>query len=153
MPRLITTLPLLSFLAGCSGIRDSRLNPFNWFGRSKEQKIAVVKDLPQVDAHGLVAQIITLKVERLPGGAIIRAMGLPQTQGYWEAKLTPLNNETPDKGTLIYEFRVLAPATPEPVGNKRSREVLVGRFVSDQTLVGVRRITVVAQTNRRTARR
>jgi len=153
MTRLITTLTLLTFLAGCSGVRDSRLNPFNWFGRSKEQKVAVVQDLPQADTHALVAQIIALKIDRLPGGAIIRAVGLPETQGYWEARLKPLNNEKPDKGTLAYEFRLFPPTHPEAAGNKRSREVLVGRFVSTQTLAGVRRITLIARTNRRTARR
>jgi len=151
MTRLITALTLLMFLASCGGMRDSRLNPFNWFGRDREEKVAVTA--AYVDPRGLVADVIKLKVDRMPGGAIIHAFGLPETQGHWEAVLVPLNQETPDKGTLVYEFRLLPPITPQPAGTQRSREVVIGHFVSDQTLVGVRNIQVIAKNNRRTVRR
>lgn len=153
MTRLIATLTLVSFLAACGGVRDSRLNPFNWFGRDREEKVVITANAEVVDPRGLVAEIIKLKVDRMPGGAIIHAIGLPETQGHWEAVLTPLNQEFPDKGILTYEFRLLPPLTPQASGTQRSREVVVGHFVSDQTLLGVRRIKVVARTNSRTVRR
>ena len=153
MTRLITGLLVITLLAGCGGLRESRLNPFNWFGRDKEERIAVVEKADYVGPRGLVGEVLSLKVDRLPGGAIINAMGLPPTQGYWSADLVPLNGGKPDKGTLVYEFRLAPPPGPEPVGEKRSREVLTGLFVSDQDLAGVRRITVLAERNKRTVRR
>ena len=152
MTRLITALTLLIFLASCGGMRDSRLNPLNWFGRDREERVAAV-DAVAVDPRGLVNEVIKLKVDRMPGGAIIHAFGLPETQGHWEAELVPVNDEHPDKGTLVYEFRLLPPLGPKPAGTKRSREVVVGHFVSDQGLVGVRRIQVIAKQNSRTVRR
>ncbi len=153
MTRLITAFALLAFLSACGGLRQSRLNPSNWFGKSKESKTVVQAVVKVSDARPLVNKVISLKVDRMPGGAIIRAMGLPQTQGYWKAELVPLNGETPDKGTLSFEFRVAPPPPPQDAGTKPSREVLVGYFISDQKLLGVRRIQVIAQGNRRTVRR
>lgn len=153
MTRLIAAVTLLAFLASCGGWRDSRVNPRNWFGRDREERIAVVDTEVQTDSRPLVAEVLTLKVDRIPGGAIIHAMGLPPTQGYWDAELVPLSGELPDKGMLTYEFRVQQPPQPWPQGTQPSREVLVGHFVSDQRLEGVRRITVVGQANRRTTNR
>ncbi len=153
MTRLIATLMLLSFLTACGGVRNSRLNPFNWFGRDSAEQVVVTDEGTIVDPRGLVADIIKLKVDRMPGGAIIHAIGLPPTQGHWEAELIPLNGEYPDKGTISYEFRLLPPPGPRPAGTQISREVVVGHFVSDQTLLGVRRIEVIARNNRRTVKR
>ncbi len=152
MTRIIAALTLLMFLASCGGVRDSKLNPFNWFGKSKEERLEAAA-AAQIDPRQLVAEVISLKVDRMPGGAIIHAIGLPATQGHWEAILMPLNGEVPDKGTLVYEFRLMPPPGPTPAGTKRSREVAVGHFLSDQSLIGVRRIQVIAQKNRRTVRR
>jgi len=154
MTRLTAAILVFSLLAACGGLRDSRMNPANWFGRDKEERIAVEEAQEiYVDPKGLVSQIVSLKVDRMPGGAIINAFGLPPTQGYWSAELKPVNGEIPDKGTLIYEFRLLNPTDPQLTGTQRSREVVVGHFVSDQTLLGVRRIEVRAATNKRTVRR
>lgn len=154
MTRLIAALTLVAFVAGCGGLRDSRINPFNWFSKDKEERIAVDTDAAaEVDPRGLVREISSLKVDRAPGGAIISAYGLPPTQGYWEAELLPLNDEIPDKGTLVYEFRLMAPTSPQQVVNVASREVLAGLFVSEQTLIGVRRIEVRAALNKRSVRR
>jgi hypothetical protein len=146
--RLITALLLVSFVAACG---QSRLNPFNWFGRDRETRNAITVEIS--DPRGLVGEVIKLKVDRLPGGAIINAFGLPPTQGYWQAELVPLNDELPDKGVLSYEFRLLPPPTVTPAGTKISREVVIARFVSDQKLLGVRRIRVIAEANSRTVRR
>lgn len=153
MKRLIVTLTLLSFLSACGGIRDSRLNPFNWFGRDREERVEVVETLGPIERRPLAAEIISLKVDRMPGGAIIHAIGLPQTQGHWDAELVPLNGEVPEKGVLTYEFRLAPPPGPTRQGTPQSREVVVGLFVSDQTLLGVRNIAVIAQANRRSVRR
>ena len=153
MKRLIVALTLLSFLSACAGVRDSRLNPFNWFGRDREERVKVVETVGPIERRPLVAEVISLKVDRMPGGAIIHAVGLPVTQGHWDGELVPLNGEMPDKGTLTYEFRLAPPPGPTRQGTPQSREVVVGLFVSDQTMLGVRSISVVAQQNRRNVRR
>jgi len=152
MTRLIAAMTLLTFLAACGGLRDSKLNPRNWFGKSKQQTVTATT-ANVTDPRSLVAQVIAMKVDRVPDGAIVSAVGLPATQGYYQAELVPLNDGKPVKGTLKFEFRLLAPSTTHPTGAPRAREVLVGHAVSSQDLKGVRRIKVIAQQNSRTAKR
>ena len=73
-------------VTGCARVRDSKLNPFNWFGKSKSEQVQVVEAVPG-DPRPLVQQVTALEVARQPGGAIIHATGLPPTQGWWEAAL------------------------------------------------------------------
>lgn len=153
MKRLIVALTLLSFLSACAAARDSRLNPFNWFGRDREERVQVVDTVTPQDRRPLAAEVIRLKVDRMPGGAIIHAVGLPATQGHWDGELVPLNGEFPEKGVLTYEFRLAPPPGPTRQGTPQSREVVVGHFISDQTMLGVRNIAVVARQNRRSVRR
>ena len=149
--RLIMTLVLVAAVAGCARVSESRLNPLNWFGRS-EQSTAYTRN-PAADPRPLIAQIVELRVEQVPGGAIVRATGLPSRQGYYDAALVPLNDEKPVDGVLSYQFRVSAPFQPTRVGTPQSREVLVGRYVSTQTLDGVRQIRVSGSANALAVRR
>ena len=151
--RTILALVIVAMVsASCATVRDSRLNPFNWFGRS-ERATAVVTD-PRADPRRLVANVIELRVEQVPGGAIVRATGLPPRQGYYDGTLFPVGRERPgEDGVLNYEFRISAPLEPTRVSTQRSREVIVGRFVSDQTLAGVRAIRVSAAGNALIVRR
>jgi len=153
MTRVLTALILLGFLASCGALGRSRLNPVNWFGKSRSTPVVQVTPSPPKDTRPLVGTVLSLKVDRMPGGAIIHAVGLPATEGYWGAALVALNAEKPDKGVLKYEFRLTPPPETHPVGIKRTREVLVGHFVSDQKLSGVRRIEVIGAANRRITRR
>ncbi|OZA08094.1 MAG: hypothetical protein B7Y02_12980, partial [Rhodobacterales bacterium 17-64-5] len=86
--RAVLTVTLCLALVGCGAVRESRLNPFNWFKRSE------ARDLVQTEAPGdprpLVAEVLTMVVEPIPGGAIVRATGLPPTQGWWQAELIAL---------------------------------------------------------------
>ncbi|MDJ0628839.1 MAG: hypothetical protein QNJ44_11315 [Rhodobacter sp.] len=149
--RLIWALVLVATVAGCSRVAESRFNPFNWFGRS-EQATAVTTN-PNADPRPLIGQVIALRVEQVPGGAIVRATGLPNRQGYFDGALVPLNRELPQDGVLSYQFRISAPFQPTRVGTPQSREVLVGRFVSEQTLQGVRQIRVSGAANALAVRR
>lgn len=138
-------------LAACGGGSGSGLNPLKWFRKDRNVTQEAVE---VVDPRGLISSIKSLKVDRAPGGAIIRAVGVAAVQGVYDGELVPLGgSETPDGGVLTYEFRVMPPSPAVSVGAERTREVLVGHFVSTQTLTGVRRITVIGQTNRRTSRR
>lgn len=140
-----------SILAGCGGASDSRLNPLNWFGRSETVEIA--SQGTTTPRANLIAQVVTLRAESVPGGAILQATGVAPRQGFYGGELVPLAGEVPQKGVLAYEFRISNPLGDTLVGPAHSREVLVGRFVSEQTLQGVRQIRVNGATNGLVVRR
>lgn len=147
-PLLVVTLVVA--LAGCGGVRESRLNPFNWFKRS-EARLAVNVAPDPKDMRPLVQTVVDLKVEPMPGGAIVRARGLPPTQGWWGAELVLKPVEDP--GVLVYEFRLIPPLGQADVNVPRSREVDVAIFVSNYKLEYIREIVVQGATNARSARR
>lgn len=136
-------------LTACGGFRDSRLNPLNWFGRS--QPAEQVQTATPTDPRALVDQVLTMAVESYPGGAIVRATGLPPTQGYWEAELVarPLD----ENGVLVLDFRVFPPISRAGVVNQQSREVTVAYNLSDIKLQGITEIVVQGAGNARSSRR
>jgi len=148
--RLTALVALTLILAGCGGFRDSKVNPFNWFKRSEETQKLALPARP-ADTRALVASVISMQVEEVPGGAIIRATGLPPTQGWWKADLVPLDVD--ENGRMVLEFRIFSPVDQKAVGNERSREVVVALFVSNIKLEPVREIIVQGDTNARSARR
>ena len=134
-------------LAGCS----TRLNPFNWFGNDRqEQRIEVVQVEEFFDPRPLITDVISLEADQVEGGAIIRAMGRADRQGYWEAELVEISNED---GLMLFEFRVVPPRDATADGAPRTREILVGTFRSANELRGVTRISVQGANNRRTVSR
>ncbi len=149
--RIIFTLVLVAMVASCARVSESRLNPLNWFGRS--QSAQVVTADPNADPRRLVDQVLSLRVEQVPGGAIIRAVGLPNRQGYYDAALLPVGREAAQNGVLNYELRASTPIDRTRVGTQQSRELVVGRFVSTQTLDGVSQIRVSGAGNALIVRR
>lgn len=148
--RSLLLLTLCATLAGCGGFRESRLNPFNWFGRSEPREtVEVVAE--RGDPRPLVETVVSMTVEPMPGGAIVRARGLAPTQGWWAAELVPARTEA--EGVLIYEFRLLPPVGRADVNTPRSREIDVAIFVSDYKLERAGEIVVQGATNARTSRR
>ncbi|MEZ5779513.1 MAG: hypothetical protein R3E44_14250 [Paracoccaceae bacterium] len=139
-------------LGGCGKIRDSRFNPFNWFGRSQSSNVVVVQGVP-VDGRLLVDQVTEMEVARQPGGAIVRATGLPPTQGWWDAALVAENNGQPVDGVLTYRFVLSEPLGQTRVSTPRSREVTAAVYVSDIKLAEVRQIVVLGTQNSRSSRR
>jgi len=147
-PLLIAVL--CTALAGCGGMRESRLNPFNWFKKSEPRETIVLPG-ERVDPRPLVEAVLTLSVEPIPGGAILRARGQTATQGWWQAELVPLPLD--ENGVLVYEFRLLPPLTRTDVSTPQSRQVDVAIYVSDFKLEAVREIVVQGAGNARVARR
>ncbi len=148
-------LPLLAallcvLLAGCGGFRDSGLNPLNWFGQSQPKETIVLPEEEQ-DPRGLIDTVLTLVVEPVPGGAIVRARGQTPTQGWWQAELVPLPVD--DRGALVFEFRLLPPVTDTRTSTPQSRQIDVAIFVSNFKLEPVREIVVQGASNARSARR
>ncbi len=138
-------------LTGCA----SKLNPFNWFKRGSQEETLAADFNPKVivDGRQLVDQVTVLTIEKTPGGAIIHAVGLPPTQGYWDAELLAENAEKPVNGVLTYQFRIQQPPGFERESTPQSREVVVGHFVSNSKLQGVRQIRVLGARNARSSRR
>ncbi|WP_439139123.1 hypothetical protein [Roseicyclus sp.] len=148
MLRMILALALMTSLAACS----TRLNPFNWFGNDREERVRVsetVTENPR-DRRFLVSEVVAFAIDPTAQGVILRAIGRPQTQGHWEADLVEVARED---GALVYEFRVFPPPSPAPAGTPQSREVITGLELSNFALRGIRTITVVGAENRRTISR
>mgnify|MGYP000126737599 CR=1 FL=1 len=145
---LLALLVVVLGLTGCA----SRLNPMNWFGRDREERVQISETIAApVDDRQLVTEVLSLSVDPLPGGAIVRAMGLPPRQGYWEADLVEVGRED---GEIVFEFRVYRPVDANTrVGTQRSREILAGTSLTTQDLAGIRQIVVIAQQNRRSVSR
>lgn len=137
-------LTALVLLTSCAAIRTSPLNPLNWFGAARQAPTTALI-VAAADPRALVAQVTDLVVEPTNGGAIIRATGLPPTQGYWEAELVKV--ETDDPTSLTYEFRIFPPITPQRSGTPLSREVVVAEAVSNVTLGRINSITVMGANN------
>lgn len=145
--RVVGGLAVALLLAACG---ESRLNPFNWFGGSTEEDTVAVVEVV-TDPRPLVAEVTALTIDRTPTGAIVRARGLPPTQGWWAAELVPV--ETEDPADVVYEFRVVPPPAATPVSTPRSREIVVAAFIPNLQLAQVRRITVRGQNSARTSGR
>ena len=158
--RTATTALLIGALTlgACGRVAESRLNPFNWFGRSEPVAATTLApaggyaELPQ-DGRLTVAQVTALEITRTPGGALLVARGLPPTQGWWDAELVALDGGEPAEGVLTFAFRVAEPPEARRVSTPQSRELTAGVFLTDQTLEGVRRIVVQGSGNSRAVTR
>ena len=91
------------------------------------------------------------RLESYPGGAIVRATGLPPSQGWWEAELVP--QPVDENGTLVLEFHVFPPITATGVVNQQSREITVAYNLSNIKLDGISNIVVQGANNARSSRR
>ncbi len=160
-------------LGACGMVRNSALNPGNWFGRSTSVAIAPTDGKPVnpliPQSSGLFGnrnkgpavyigepfdEITDLTIERVAGGAIVRATGLAARQGIYSVQLTPATeDETPVDGVLTYRLEGVEPDKNTAVGGPATREVTAARKVTDQSLRGVTTIRVEGLRNARTSRR
>lgn len=153
MTRTIAALLVVAVaVTGCGRIRDSKLNPFNWFGGSKEETVQVVDGVPQ-DPRPLVQEVTRLEVARQPGGAIVTAAGVPPTQGWWDATLVPEGDGAAKDGVLTYRFVVKAPLELRRTSTPQSREVTAAVYLSDIRLQDVTKIVVLGASNSRSTSR
>ncbi|NOD46367.1 MULTISPECIES: hypothetical protein [unclassified Ruegeria] len=161
-------------LTACSGWRDSRVNPSNWFGSSRSVEAETPPDPNAADAlvpqqrqgTGLfsrpniadtsipIGQIDELRIDPTPTGAIIYASGTAVRQGAYNARLVRVNSEENEKnGTMEFEFLVNYPSAQTPQGSERTRMVSDAVNVSRQDLEGIRLVRVVGQQNALESRR
>ncbi len=164
MRRVIPALLVATLtLSACGGFRDSSLNPRNWFGRSQSEPVATDAknalippksslNRPELGYQGQpVDQVTALALERVPGGAVIRASGVARRQGAYDVRLIPMGK--PEKGVLSYELQVLYPRDATLQGPAQSRTVTAALALTDQQLDGVRTVRVVGQQNQQTSTR
>ncbi len=164
--RILLTTALVTALAlpGCGYIRDSRINPANWFGKSRAEAVDAQPTNPllprkssfarpeAVYAGVPVQQILDLKVERTAGGAVVRVVGLSSTLGAYDVLLEPAEDDE-ESSTLEYTLKAAYSKKSRPNAPATSREVVAAVFVSDEALEGVRTIRVTGETNARSVRR
>lgn len=120
-------------------------------GEPEIERLEPVPEISQTDFRQSVTSVTSTRRDRVPGGVIFTATGVPPTQGWWDAELVPLPEESSDT-RLAYEFRLAEPFGAQPPGAQRSREVVVGLFLSDQRLQGVREIVIRGANNTRSIR-
>ncbi|MDU8912061.1 hypothetical protein [Aestuariicoccus sp. MJ-SS9] len=155
-------------LTSCGTVRESRFNPFNWFGRGVSEPVAnadstvnpliprrranIFRQEAETAYRGTpVAEITELLIERRPGGAILRTTGLANRLGPFDVRLVPVAEES-DGATLTYTLSALQQPGPRNTG-PRARQITAALWLTDQQLAGVRTIRVRGLTNIRTARR
>lgn len=158
---LISTLTL----AGCGSIRNSRINPFNWFGNSRAEALPAEVTNPLLPLRNRfrrpeavyfgtpVDTIKDLSIERVAGGALVRVKGIAATQGSYEVKLVPENDGEPVKGVLTLTLKAQVPNSKNRISTEASREVNTAHFLSDNDLEGARTIRVLGARNARSSRR
>lgn len=146
---LTVAVAALLVLSSCGMVRESRLNPFNWFGRSEPaQTVAAAVTIE--DPRPLIDDVTNMKVEAYASGVIVRATGITATQGWWDAELVEVEVDEP--GHLVLEFRLAPPPTATSVNTPKSREVTVAKTVSSVRLENISKITVQGARNARTSR-
>jgi hypothetical protein len=176
--RILTTTLLVAImtLAACGAVRDSRVNPLNWFGGSRSEPIQrdaqqeVNPLIPQTDRVGLFAntrdaanaylgtpidQISELVIERVPGGAILRVTGVSEVLGIYDVRLTPTNvDDVADAdGVLTYRLEGVRPARVVRGGTEPQRTVTAGRHLTDNQLARAQVIRIEGRLNAQTTAR
>lgn len=141
---LVVGVLALGALPSCARLADTRLNPKNWFKKSRGERVAIPEEIlrEQADPRARIEQVTTLVIEPVHGGAIIRATGLPPLQGFYNGELVKVELEGQDPSVLIYDFRIEGPFGEQRVSTPQSREVVVGLFLSHGELEGIRTIRV-----------
>lgn len=147
LPAALTAVLLI---AACGQGGGSGWNPLNWFQPSV--RVETMEAAPPVpgDPRPRIDQVIAVSIDPMAGGAIVRATGLPATQGYWEAELVRADDE---EGRIIFDFLIIPPLTPQAVSTQPSREITAGAFVSNRDLETAREIIVRGERTSRSSRR
>ncbi|MEX0311218.1 MAG: hypothetical protein AB3N17_13350 [Tateyamaria sp.] len=151
-------------LSACSAVRDSRANPFNWFGGGRSEPVqpdpraATNPLIPEVTRAPLfsgsrnrevayvgtpIDQVTGLVIERVPGGAIVRATGIAGQDNVSDIRLVTdsIDNEPVD-GVLTYRLSGIHPGQATRALNQRVRTVTAATYLSDRELADIRVIRV-----------
>ncbi|WP_147104718.1 hypothetical protein [Tateyamaria sp. syn59] len=171
MPKILPALLVATLtLSACGAVRDSRVNPFNWFGGSRSEPI---RPDPRAETNPLIPeqtraplfrnlrgdrevvyvgtpidQVTDLVIERVPGGAIVRATGVVDQDDVYDIRLTTDSDENePVDGVLTYQLRGIHLAGSSRTLSQRVRTVTAARRLTDQELAEIRVIRVEGRRN------
>ena len=155
---LLLTASLLT--TGCESTRDSKANPFNWFGGSKKEgnqsdaKTALIpkkkltlftmKKTEAVYLGQPIDKLSTLVVDEVPGGLLVQVTGMAQKTGFYNGQLIPLDSADP--AVRDYRFDIIQP-TDTARGSPASRTLSVAVYLTDQDLEAIRVIRVRGANN------
>ena len=92
-------------------------------------------------------------LEHVPatGGAIVRAVGVPETQGWYKAEL--IREDSEKEGEAVFRFVVKKPEGAVLTGTPMSREITAATFLTNFQLESIRTVTVAGAKNARSTRR
>lgn len=141
-------------LMGCATVRDSKINPSNWFDADKAkatEETAIKPLVPErtavqmVDSRPLIAKLTELEVANVLGGVLVTATGTSDQMGAFNVELVPMASKA---GERIFAFRV-----QYPMGATVAKQsVTAAVFLSNTDLAGVRSIRVTSASNALTRR-
>lgn len=152
--RMLVLMGAVGTLAACGRVRESRLNPRNWFGGSREEERPDLgPTLDTNDNRALIAVVSEMAIEPTSSGAIVRAEGMTETPGWWDVDLVADNAGRPIDGVLTLRFVGSPPRTPVTATGDAARHVVAAYAVPQTTLEVLSAIVVVAETNSRRSRR
>lgn len=152
-PALVLLCAALT-LAGCGTIRESRINPMNWFGESRQsERPDLGRTSSVIDNRPMVPEVSTLVIERTSSGAIIRAEAVMPTAGWWDPELLTENFGRPVDGVLTLRFVAAAPREPVPAPNVAARTITAVYAINQADLDTIAEIVVTGQGNARRIRR
>ena len=123
---LIAAVAALTVLSGCAQISESRFNPLNWFGGSSEEATTLAGDISKYqgppDTSVQIAELVSMNVDRMPGGAIITAEGVAPIQGFGSPSLLWQTAKTRARSRSISGFNApIASTRREPYRRALSR--------------------------------
>lgn len=156
---------VLSLVAGCASVRESRFNPMNWFGSSEPvaaaqagQPVQVRKTLAPrkgypvfVDTRALAPTISEMQMVKSASGAIVTATASLPSTGYYDAELVAVPTGSAD--TLVFEFRLRAPTKAAPAGTPAQRKITAAKSLSNAEISGIRTVIVKGADGARQVRR
>lgn len=140
-------------LSGCGRVSESRLNPMNWFGGSRDEAPTLGPTQTSVDNRALVTQVTELSIEQTSTGALVRATGMMPTAGWWDPGLVAENHGRPVDGTLTLRFVAAAPSEPVVAANDQARRLIAVYPINIAILETISDIVVTGAENSRRARR
>ena len=165
MKQVLISVLLLGFVAGCGGLGNSAnssaesagsagsarssgssAGSFGLGRKQQQQTVTVDKKTAAAGGRRLIATLKSARFDRTRDGAIIRATGIADRQGYHDAVLySPTDFEPNENGVVLLEFRAREPEFQTRTSNEWSRTITVGAFMSTQQLAAARQIVVVGR--------
>jgi hypothetical protein len=128
---VLAGLAAMMVVTGCATVRESRLNPFNWFGRSQAERAVAAAEPARDGGRVQVDQVTQLFVEPTTGGAIVRAIGVPPTQGWYLRRTDPRGTDgKARRGLCIPLCAEGSRKATRRQGTPMSREVTVATFLN-----------------------